>query len=119
MPGVATANVSGITDREFQVNFDQQALRQYGLSSRDLVDAIEARSFRQPLGSAALAEGELVLRYAGSTRTLSDLEDLVVIENAQGATFRVSDLASVVLVDRDENAQSYIDGAQTAIISVS
>lgn len=119
LPGVATANVSGITDREFQVNFDQQALRQYGLSSRDLVDAIEARSFRQPLGSAALAEGELVLRYAGSTRTLSDLEDLVVIENAQGATVRVSDLATVVLVDRDENAQSYIDGAQTAIISVS
>ena len=119
LPGVASATVSGITDREFQVNFDQQTLRQYGLSSRDLVDAIEARSFQQPLGSASLAEGDLVLRYAGATRTFADLEDLVVIENADGAVVRLSDLATVALVDRDENTQSSVDGAQAAIISIS
>jgi len=119
LPGVASATVSGITDREFQVNFDQQALRQYGLSSRDLVDAIEVRSYQQPLGSASLAEGDLVLRYAGATRTIADLEDLVVIENVNGAVVRLSDLGTINLVDRDTNAQSYIDGAQTAIISIS
>ncbi len=119
LEGVASADVSGITDRELQVNFDQQALRRFGLSSNDLVNAIEARSFQQPLGIAALDEGELVLRYAGATRTVADLEDLVVIENPDGALVQLSDLATVAMADSDESTQSYIDGAQTAIISIS
>ncbi|KEJ88869.1 efflux RND transporter permease subunit [Sulfitobacter donghicola] len=119
LDGVAEATVSGITDRELKVSFDQQALRRFGLSSSDLVSVIEARSFQQPLGSAALSEGDLVLRYAGATRTVADLEDLIVIENPDGAVARLSDVATVTLVDSDENTQSFIDGMQTAIISIS
>ncbi|SNS02024.1 efflux RND transporter permease subunit [Antarctobacter heliothermus] len=119
LQGVADATVSGITGRELQVTFDQQALRRFGLSSRDLVTAIEARSLRQPLGSADLRESSLILRYVGASRTVSDLEDLIVIENADGGLVRLSDLATVQLVDSDENRQSYINGAQTAIISIS
>jgi HAE1 family hydrophobic/amphiphilic exporter-1 len=118
LEGVASANVSGITDRELKVSFDQQALRRFGLSSIDLVNVIEARSFQQPLGSAALDDGDLVLRYSGATRTIADLEDLIVIENPDGAIVRLSDLADVALVDSDENTQSFINDAQTAIISI-
>ena len=119
LEGVSEATVSGITDRELKVSFDQQALRRFGLSSNDLVDVIETRSFRQPLGNAPLAEGDLVLRYSGATRTVADLEDLIVIENADGAVARLSDVATVSLVDSDENTQSFIDGSQTAIITIS
>ena len=117
--GVSDAVVSGITDRELQVRFDQQSLRRYGLSSRDLIDAIEARSLRQPLGNADLAEGSTVLRYIGASRTVADLEDLVIIENKDGAQVRLSDLATVTLEDEDDTRQSFIDGVQTAIISIS
>lgn len=119
LDGVAAATVSGITDREFRVNFDQQALRRFGLSSNDLVNAIEARSFTQPLGSVSLDQGDLTLRYSGSTRTMTDLEDLIVIENPDGGLVRLADIATVSLVDSDANVQSFIDGAQTAIISIS
>ena len=117
--GVASATVSGITDRELKVSFDQQALRRFGLSSSDLVTVIEATSFQQPLGSATLAQGDLVVRYSGASRTIADLEDLVVVENSDGAVARLSDVATVSLVDSDENTQSFIDGKQTAIISIS
>ena len=84
LDGVADAKVSGLTDRELQVEFDQNALRRYGVSSREVVDAIAARSLRQPLGSAALSEGDLILRYAGARRSVTDMEDLIVIENENG-----------------------------------
>jgi len=119
LAGVADATVSGITARELQVTFDQQALRRFGLSSHDLVTAIEARSLRQPLGSAGLSETSLVLRYVGASRTLAELEDLIVIEHGDGVLVRLSDLATITLVDSDENRQSYIDGVQTAIVSIS
>ncbi|MEL6573425.1 MAG: efflux RND transporter permease subunit [Pseudomonadota bacterium] len=119
VPGVATADVSGIADREIQVSFNEGSLRRFGLSSRDIVDAIEARSYQQPLGSAEVEGSDLVLRYVGATRTIAELEDLTVIENADGGIVRLSDLSTIQLVDSDENRQSYIDGAQTAIISIS
>ncbi|WP_299154957.1 efflux RND transporter permease subunit [uncultured Tateyamaria sp.] len=116
--GVSTAQVSGISDRELQVTFDQQALREFGLTSSDLVNAIEARSFRQPLGSAAFSDRNLVLRYAGASRTVAQLQDLIIIETTAGGVVRLSDLATVSLVDSDENAQSFINGDPTAIISI-
>ncbi|MEO1641403.1 MAG: efflux RND transporter permease subunit, partial [Pseudomonadota bacterium] len=119
LPGVAGADVTGITDRELQVTFDELALRRFGLSSQDVVDAVETRSFRQPLGSVSLDDGDLVLRYVGATRSIAELEDLIIIDNADGGIVRLSDLADVNLVDRDETRQSFIDGAQTAIISIS
>ncbi|MEM9228824.1 MAG: efflux RND transporter permease subunit, partial [Pseudomonadota bacterium] len=119
LPGVAEATVTGITDRELQVSFDQQALRQFGLSSRDVIDAIEARSLRQPLGNADLAEASVVLRYVGVSRTVAELEDMTILENPDGSVVRIADIGAVSLVDSDENQQSYIDGVQAAIISIS
>lgn len=119
LPGVADALVSGITDREIQVTFDQMALRRFGVSSLDLVDAIEARSLQTPLGSADLTGSSLVLRYVGASRSVAELEDLIVLENTDGGLVRLRDLASIRIVDSDENIQSLINGDQTAIISIS
>lgn len=119
LPGVADIAVSGITDRELQVVFDEDTLYRYGLSTRDIVDAIQARSLSQPLGSAELDENSIVLRYADTRRTIRDLEDLIVLQNASGSFVRLRDLAKVRMMDTDENVASFIDGDQAAIISVS
>ncbi|MBY6201452.1 efflux RND transporter permease subunit [Maritalea mobilis] len=119
LPGVSETSVTGITDRVLQISFDQRALRQFSISSRDVVDALEARSLRQPLGDVELDSGSMVLRYSGASRTVSELEDLIVLENATGGLVRLRDIARVQLVDSDENMQSFIDGDQAAIISIS
>jgi multidrug efflux pump subunit AcrB len=119
LPGVADISVSGITDRELQVVFDEDTLYRYGLSTGDIVNAIRARSLSQPLGSAELDESSIVLRYADTRRTISDLEDLIVLQNSSGSFVRLRDLAEVRMMDTDENIASFIDGDQAAIISVS
>ncbi|NND71990.1 MAG: efflux RND transporter permease subunit, partial [Rhodothermales bacterium] len=119
LDGVAGATVSGISDRELRVVFDEDALRRFGLSSRNLVDAINARSLSQPLGNADLDGNSVVLRYADSRRSVADLEDLVVLQNSTGGVVQLRDLAKVQIVDSDENVESFIDGEQAAIISIS
>lgn len=119
LPGVAEIAVSGITDRELQVVFDEDTLHQYGLSTRDIIDAISARSLSQPLGSADLQANSVVLRYADTRRTVADLEDLIILQNDSGSFVRLADLAQVRQMDTDENIESFIDGDQAAIISVS
>lgn len=118
LPGVAQAAVSGISDRELRVSFDQQALRRYGLSANDLLDAIEARSLRRPLGDATVGDSSFVLRYSDVRRSVSELEDLIVLQNADGGVVLLRDLARVAVVDSDDNVQSFVDGDQAAIISV-
>ncbi len=118
LDGVAEAQVSGISERELRVVFDQQALRRYGLSGSDLINAIEARSLRQPLGDVEIGETSFVLRYSDVRRTVTELEDLIVLQNDQGGVVLLRDLARVVAVDSDENVQSFIDGDQAAIISI-
>lgn len=118
LDGVTEARVSGISDRELRVTFDERALRQYGVSSRDIVNAINTRSLRQPLGEVETDTGSLVLRYADARRSIIELQDLIVLQNAAGGMVRLGDLADVRLVDEDENRKSYIDGEQAAILYI-
>ncbi|MDA7963509.1 efflux RND transporter permease subunit [Ruegeria sp.] len=117
--GVAEASVSGVTDRELQVTFDQDALYRFGLSSRDIADAISARSLTQPLGEVDLNESSYVLRYTDVRRSIADLEDLIILQNDNGAVVRLRDLGQVRPVDKDENTESFLNGQQAAIISIS
>ncbi len=119
LDGVASATVSGISDREIRIVFDEESLRSHGLSASSLVDAINARSFSQPLGNADLDDSSIVLRYADARRSVSQLEDLIVLQNSTGGIVRLRDMAEVIIVDSDENVESYIDGQQAAIISIS
>lgn len=119
LPGVAESTVSGVSPREFRVTFDAQALRRFGMSGNDVIDAVEARSLNQPLGSADLDAGSLTLRYAGASRSRDDLEDLVIRETPQGGALRLRDLGRVDLVDSDDTRHALLDGADAAIVSVS
>ncbi len=116
--GVTEATVSGLTDRELRVSFDDEELRRYGLSSQDVVNAISARSLQQPLGEVETTEKSLVLCYSDLRRSVADLEDLIVLQNENGGMVRLRDLATVRIVDSDENTQSFINGEQTATLQI-
>ncbi|MDU8925829.1 efflux RND transporter permease subunit [Alisedimentitalea sp. MJ-SS2] len=116
LEGVTEARVSGITDRELRVSFDDLALRRYGLSGKDIVNAINARSLRLPLGAMLTDEQSLTLKYADTRRNKAELEDLIILQTASGGVVQLSDVASVNLVDLDENQESFINGKQAAII---
>ena len=118
LSGVSRADVTGIGSREIAIRFEQGALQRYGLSSGDIARFIEERSFRQPLGSAELGESSVTIRYSGASRTVTELEDLTILETANGGIVRLRDLGTVSLIDADENLQSFIDGHQTAIVSI-
>ncbi|MDK3017093.1 efflux RND transporter permease subunit [Pseudodonghicola flavimaris] len=116
--GVAEAQVGGISDREIRVSFDPGALRRFGLSGSDVLNAIEARSLRQPLGTVEVQDTSYVLRYADVRRSVSELGDLIILQNSAGGVVRLQDLATIEMVDSDENVQSFIDGDQAAIITI-
>ena len=118
LPSVSGANVTGISPREFRVSFDQLALRRYGLSAREVVDAVTSRSLNQPLGTVSTSDRDVTLRYEGASRTIEDLENIVVLDSVTGGFVRLSDVATIRLIAAAPEKQSFIDGQEAATISV-
>ncbi|MEO1223636.1 MAG: efflux RND transporter permease subunit [Pseudomonadota bacterium] len=119
LPLVFDAVVAGISEGEYRVTFDQLALRQYGLSARDVSDAIAARSLRQPLGTVETRQTDLALRFDDVRRTASDLESLVILETDSGGIVRLGDIGSVTLEPARAELRSFVDGQRAAIIQIS
>ncbi|SHI46083.1 Multidrug efflux pump subunit AcrB [Shimia gijangensis] len=115
---IATANVSGISNAEYRISFDQLALRRYGISPKDLADAVAARSLRAPLGTVSTTGRDVTLRFYDAQRSITDLENLVLLESTDGGIVRLIDVAKVHLTDESPEIQSFIDGDRAAIIQV-
>ena len=118
LPMVSDAEVGGISEQEFRVALDQAALRRYGMSAQDVTDAINARSFNQPLGTAQTDALDVTLRYQGVRRTAQSLEDIVIRETSIGGFVRVGDVADVRLISASPELRSFIDGQEAATIRV-
>lgn len=116
---IATAKVSGISEAEYKITFDQLALRRYGVSIKDVADAVEARSLRTPLGTVATTGREVTLRYSDARRSRSELENLELLENSDGGIVRLIDVARIIQTEASPELQSFIDGDRAAIIQVS
>ena len=116
---IATATVSGISGSEYSISFDQTALRRYGISPQDVSSAVSERSLRTPLGTLQTTGREVTLRYYDARRSITDLENLVLIENADGGIVRLIDVAQITLTEVSPELQSFIDGDRAAIIQIS
>ena len=119
MPGVASATVRGISTLEYLIRIDEAALRRYGLSPKDVADAISARSVASPLGTVETSGMNFSLRLDDVRRSVPDLNALAVVETDDGGIVRLSDVATVSLAFADPDDRSELDGDTVAIIALS
>ncbi len=78
VPGVGDVFPFGGLIKQYQIAIDPMALYKYGLSIRQVADAVSANN--QNAGGSLLASGQqaLVVRGLGLIRSVTDIEDVVV-----------------------------------------
>ncbi len=118
LPGVASADVLSISDSEYRVQLDQLALRRYAISPADVADAIMQRSLQSPLGTVETSGRDYTLRFSDLRRSVPELENLIILQNAQGGLVRLRDIADVSLAPAEESERAEIDGKRAAIVQV-
>ncbi|KPF93659.1 cytochrome C peroxidase [Novosphingobium sp. AAP83] len=94
VPGVADVNSLGGFAETFEVVPNSAALSATGLSTADLVAAIEASNRNDGAGRLTNGEEALIVRATGAIRSLADLS-AVVVRATGGAVARVGDVAQV------------------------
>ncbi|HEY3052611.1 MAG TPA: efflux RND transporter permease subunit, partial [Thermoanaerobaculia bacterium] len=118
VPGVADVASIGGYVRQYQVNVDPNRLRGYGLPIRRVVDAV--RGGNTDVGGRVIDFGgtEYMVRGHGYSRSVADLENIVLASSEQGTPIRVKDIGEVVPGPDLRRGASDLDGTGDAVSGI-
>ncbi|HSH45076.1 MAG TPA: efflux RND transporter permease subunit, partial [Longimicrobiales bacterium] len=117
IPSVLRVDLSGGLEREVKVDVDLTALKYYGVSFTDVVDAIRNENVNVPGGVVDVGNQEYALRVAGEFTDPELLGDVVVVVR-EGRPIYVRDVATVDFGYQDRQSYARLDGTPVITLSV-
>jgi cobalt-zinc-cadmium resistance protein CzcA len=96
-PGVAEVNSYGGQKKQYQVQVDPAKLQAYGLTLRDVLNAVTANN--ENVGGAYIEHSgeQYVLRGIGLAQNTSQIANIIVKTGKEGVPIFLRDIASVVI----------------------
>lgn len=110
VPGVGQVDIIGGDKREIQVSIDRGKLQLYGLSTRQVTDAVHNANQSFPAGSIETKNQQLSIRYDANLSSLDQLRNLIVVQNPAGGSIYLRDIAVVTDATARTTAISHING---------
>jgi Cu(I)/Ag(I) efflux system membrane protein CusA/SilA len=97
VPGVAEVASLGGFVRQYQVLLDPARLLAYGVTAREVIDAV--RGANQDVGARTveIAGSDYAIRGLGYFRGVGDIEDVALSAGTEGRSVRVADVAQVTI----------------------
>lgn len=96
VPGVAEVNSFGGFEKQYQVLIRPEALVQYDLTLKQVMDAVAANNVNAGGGYITKGAEQLVIRGVGQVQDLDQIRNIVVTSR-DGTPVRVGDIADVVI----------------------
>jgi len=96
VPGITEVNSFGGVEQQYQVQIDPARLQAYGLTLRDVYDAVARNNANVGGGYIEHGQEQYVLRGIGLAESPDDLARIVVKTGARGVPVYVSDIGKVV-----------------------
>jgi HAE1 family hydrophobic/amphiphilic exporter-1 len=116
-PGVGQVKITGGSEREIKVNIDIQKLKAYGLSSLQVLQAIQSSNLEFPTGSVKDRDKQFVVRLAGKFSSVEQMRQLVVAQSANG-NIKLSDVAEVQDGEKDSVISAHLNGKNTLALMI-
>ena len=85
--------VWGLHERELRIEIEPQVLQRFDLTVAQVVDLIRASSLDFQAGTLRTAGGNIILRTDDKARFTTELSIIPIIENADGTTITLGDIA--------------------------
>lgn len=133
VPGVRSANLSGVPDQRVEVTPDEDELADAGITTQDLADALESSGLLMAGGSIDEDGRSLSVTTGDQLTSLDDIED-VWVQPSQGADpsgampgappapapspVQLSEVADVEMVTEDASSIARLDGNPSVALMV-
>lgn len=118
MRGVAQVTILGFSQRQVGIEVPASTMRQFGLSLRDLADAVAAQSLKLPVGTVETRESTVLIRFDDERRRPRDFDGLVVVGSGSGAAIRLGDIATITDRFEREESRAFFNGQRAAFLAV-
>lgn len=115
---VELVEVEGFSDHQFRIEVSRAALLPLGLSPNDVAEAIAAQSIDLPAGTVETPQGNVVLRFQDERRSVEELENLVVVSDANGFELRLGNVAKVEDTFERDETKIVFDGRRAGLLRV-
>lgn len=115
--GVGTVSVFGGLEKEISINIDPERLEAYNLSITDLYSTLKSASLNFPSGYIREGDKEYLVKVSGEAKTLEDIQE-IVLNNSNGETLYLTDVAEVKLGIKDRSSYGRTDGIENIIINI-
>ncbi len=103
---------------EISIEATQDALREFGLSLRDLATAVRGSSLDISAGNVRTQGGDVLIRSQGQAYRRSDFEEIVVKTNADGSIVRLGDIATVRDAFNEDAVSTFYNGMPAAMVDI-
>ncbi|GAB3811697.1 hypothetical protein GCM10028895_02060 [Pontibacter rugosus] len=118
VPGMAQIKVLGGQEREIKVNLNAAKLQAYGLSISQVQQKIQFSNLDFPTGKVKNEEGQTLIRLAGKYETVDQLRNLVLKEEENGGSIRLSDVAEVQDTQKDTEVLTRVNSLSSIGLSI-
>ena len=95
LPGISISDFYGGLDYEIGIEISKDKLREYGLSFRDVADAVRGFSANRSAGQIKTKSGYISVRVENQAYSGIDFENLPLISLADGSQIKLGDVATV------------------------
>jgi len=119
LPEVPMVEVNGFSAHELSVRVRAETLRRYRLSTQDIARLIGRQALDLPSGILEAEQRSYQIRVEDERRSVDELADLVVLNDARGGQIRLGDIATIADEFTDEEVRTELDGRPAAVLQVS
>lgn len=115
---ISQVTIAGTRDFEMSIEVSEEKLRQFGLTHRQVADAVRRTSVDLPGGSVRAESGEMILRALGKRYDAAEFRTIPVATRADGSEVLLEDVAEVTDAFEDVDLASSFDGKPAVIVNV-
>ncbi len=117
--GISKVELLGFPDEEIEIAFDDEKLREYGISLEQAALLVRSANIDITGGSVKTEDEELLIRSRNKGYYARQLEDIVVKTTDEGAVVRIKDVAEVKDQWSDNPNRIYVNGKSGIEVKVS
>lgn len=115
---IPAVELFGVRDEEVSIEVSESALRQYGLTLSEVAQAVRGTSVNVSSGLVRTEIGNMQLRTRNQADTQAEFENIIVSQDAGGATIRVRDVATVIDGFEQVNLLATVNGKRTILVQI-
>src|SRR4026209_2397313 len=124
IPGIAQVDLFGGSDYGMRIWMDPDKLGKLGITSSDVISAINEQNIQAPAGKVGGAPAPADQRFTytvsapGRLITAEEFENIIVRQDASGAVVRIKDIGHAQLGSQDYNSFGRLNGKPGGSLAV-